>query len=300
MTIQMRTLPGTVINPSRPQPKPWNVRLGAMRLGLQLYARVSPERAGELINRMFFTPGRLPMPSRYEYLLDQADSYTQLRHGPHTLPVYSWGEGPTVLAVHGWSGAGIQFGAYVEPLVKAGYRVVLFDAPAHGRAQGVRTDLYEMTEVIRKVGNHFGPVHGVIAHSLGSIAAARALVEGLDAKHLVMLAPPASLSSVVNAMADKLQLPASVLADHRRRIEARFGINVWANLSLEALAPRLTQRGLVVIDDDDNAIPAHQSNRVYHNWAEARLLRTQGLGHHRLVWNPEVMATVIRQLTSQA
>jgi hypothetical protein len=40
------------------------------------------------------------------------------------LPVYSWGSGPTILLAHGWSGRGSQLGAFVEPLVEQGFRLV--------------------------------------------------------------------------------------------------------------------------------------------------------------------------------
>ncbi|MDX1458350.1 MAG: alpha/beta hydrolase [Marinobacter sp.] len=299
MNMPIRTLPSsTSVPPQAPITRDFQHE--ALKLGLQLYSRVSRDGAARLVERLAFTPQRLPMPSRYEYLLDEADSHTQLHHGAHILPVYSWGEGPTVLGVHGWSGAGIQFGAYVKPLVKAGYRVVLFDAPAHGRAQGEQTDLYEMTEVLMRVGQQFGPIHGIIAHSLGCIAAGRALVDGLPARHLVMLAPPATLSDVVNGLGAQLGLTDSALAEHRRRMEHRFGSHVWDRLALEDLVPRLMQQGLVVIDSDDTSVPEAQSARVYHNWPDAGLLRTRDLGHYRMLSHPTVVEPVIEYLTSNA
>ncbi|MDX1757742.1 MAG: alpha/beta fold hydrolase [Marinobacter sp.] len=296
MNMPMRTDARHAPKP-RHTPKARDIQHEALKLGLQLYARISRDGAARLVEKLAFTPQRLPMPSRYEYLLDEADSHTQFHHGAHTLPVYSWGEGPTVLGMHGWSGAGIQFGAYIKPLVKAGYRVVLFDAPAHGRAQGERTDLYEMTEVLTRIGQQFGPVHALIAHSLGCLAAGRALVDGLPARHLVLLAPPATLSAAVDSLGAQLGLTDSALAEHRRRMERRFGDDVWARLALEDLAPQLRQQGLVVIDRDDRSVPEAQSARVYHNWPDARLLRTEDLGHHRLLWHPTVLEPVIEYLT---
>ncbi|SFL91075.1 alpha/beta fold hydrolase [Marinobacter zhejiangensis] len=293
MTIHMRNLSTA----TAPQTQPRNFQHEALRLGLQLYTRLSAEGAAKLVERLAFTPDRLPMPSRYEYLLDLADSHTQLHHGPHTLPIYSWGDGPTILGVHGWSGAGIQFGAYIEPLVAAGYRVVLYDAPAHGRAQGERTDLYEMTEVLAKVAHQVGPLHAIIAHSLGSIAAGRALVDGLDASRLVLLAPPASLSEVVNEMGHQMGLSTDALAEHRKRMETRFGGDVWQQLSLEELAPQLRQQGLVVIDSDDADVSADQSARVYHNWPDSELMSADGLGHHRMLRAPQVVDAVADFLT---
>lgn len=267
-----------------------------IRLALQLYGRMAPEKAGRLVNRMAFRPSRLPMPSRYEYLLDNADSYTQLQHGARTIPVYSWGQGPVILGVHGWAGAGIQFGAWVNPLVEAGYRVVLFDAPAHGRAQGESTNLFEMAEVVARVAASVGRVHGVLAHSIGCIAAARAIADGLKPDYLVMLAPPVSLTAVMDNLGRQLGLSQDVLAVHLQLMEERFGKSVWEQLDLEALSRTLTQRGLTVIDDDDTSISPDESERVFNNWENANVLRTRGLGHHRLLWSPMVVDTVLRDL----
>lgn len=268
----------------------------ATRLALQLYGRVSPRKAGRLVNRMAFRPSRLPLPIRYEYLLDTADSYTQLKHGTRTIPVYSWGQGPVILGVHGWAGAGIQFGAWVNPLVEAGYRVVVFDAPAHGRAQGDSTDLFEMAEVTAAVAASVGRVHGILAHSMGCLAVARAIADGLHCQYLVMLAPPVSLSAVMHKLGQQLGLSQEVLAVHLKLMEERFGESVWEQLDLETLSRSLTQRGLIVIDEDDVSVAPRESEQVNVSWENAQMLRTRGLGHHRLLWSPLVMESVLQDL----
>lgn len=295
MTSQLNTQSEIFQRPAI-QRAPRDAGFSATRLALQLYGRVSPQKAGRLVNRMAFRPSRLPVPIRYEHLLDNADSYTQLQHGARTIPVYSWGQGPVILGVHGWAGAGIQFGAWVSPLVEAGYRVVLFDAPAHGRAQGESTDLFEMAEVTAKVAASVGRVHGILAHSIGGIAVARAIADGLQVNYLVMLAPPVGLTAVMNNLGRQLGLSQEVLAVHLQLMEERFGKSVWEQLDLEALSRSLTQRGLIVIDDDDTSISPEESERVYSNWENANVLRTRGLGHHRLLWSPMVVETVLRDL----
>lgn len=295
MTSQLNTQP-EIFRHSSPALAPASVGLSATRLALQLYGRVSPQKAGQLVNRMAFRPSRLSMPTRYEPLLDNTDSYTQLQHGGRTIPVYSWGQGPVILGVHGWAGAGIQFGAWVTPLLEAGYRVVLFDAPAHGRAQGDSTDLFEMAEVTGKVAASLGRVHGILAHSIGCIAVARAIADGLQANYLAMLAPPASLTAVMANLGRQLALSPEVLSVHLQLMEARFGPSVWDQLDLEDLARTLTQRGLIVIDDDDTSISPEESRRVAGNWDQADVLRTRGLGHNRLLWSPMVVDTVLRDL----
>ncbi|WP_375183249.1 alpha/beta hydrolase [Marinobacter sp.] len=270
--------------------------LSTTQLALRLYGRLSPVKAGRLVHRMAFRPSRLPAPGRYEHLFDTADSYTQLQHGTRTIPVYTWGQGPTILGVHGWSGAGIQFGAWVAPLVAAGYRVVLYDAPAHGRAQGESTDLFEMADVLRSVAASVGGVHGVMAHSMGALAAARAIQDGLDAEYLALLAPPSGLRGVMHSLGRQLALSPEVLAVHLQLMEERFGASVWQQFDLQALARSLTQRGLIVIDHDDASIAPEESERVAAQWQNAGLLRTSGLGHHRILWSPLVIDRVLTDL----
>ncbi|WP_297792629.1 alpha/beta fold hydrolase [uncultured Marinobacter sp.] len=296
MTSQLNTQPEIFRPSATPAKAPTNVGLSATRLALQLYARVSPRNAGQLFNRMAFRPSRLPMPTRYEHLLDNTDSYTQLQHGSRTIPVYSWGQGPVILGVHGWAGAGIQFGAWVDPLVEAGYRVVLFDAPAHGRAQGESTDLFEMADVTTHVAASVGQIHGVLAHSLGCIAVARSIADGLQANYLAMLAPPVSLAATMKSLGRQFGLSPEALSVHLQLMEEQFGSSVWDKLDLEALSLSLTQQGLIVIDDDDTSVSPEESQRVAGNWARSEVLRTSGLGHNRLLWSPMVVDTVLREL----
>ena len=276
--------------------KPANPGFSVTRLALQILARVSPQKTGKLVNRMALRPSRLSLPVLYEHWLDNTDSYTQLQHGARTIPVYSWGEGPVILGVHGWGGAGIQFGAWIEPLVEAGYRVVLFDAPAHGRAQGESTDLFEMADVVAQVSASVGGIRGVLAHSLGSIAAARAITNGLQTDYLAMLAPPVSLKTAMMKLGASWALSPEVLAVHLGLMEDRFGPSIWDKLNLETLCHRLNQRGLIAIDDTDTSISPEESQRLATIWDKADLLRTSGLGHYRIISSPMVMETVLKSL----
>lgn len=59
-------------------------------------------------------------------------------------------------------------GRMVGPLVSAGFKVVAFDAPAHGESSGRTTDLVESASAIAAVAAHTGPLHAVLAHSFGA------------------------------------------------------------------------------------------------------------------------------------
>ena len=125
--------------------------------------------------------------------------------------VETWGDGPVVYLVHGWGGWRGQLGAFVGPLVAAGYRVVAFDAPGHGDARPGfmgpgRGTVMELMEAFEVVGQEHGPAAGVVAHSLGSTSAAHVLHEGFPAERLVLVAPNGSFVDLVGRFASALHL----------------------------------------------------------------------------------------------
>ena len=67
----------------------------------------------------------------------------------------------------------------LKSLADAGYRLVTFDAPAHGRSSGSHIDLMEYVDALLEVSRKVGPLHGIIAHSFGATATLLALEKGL-------------------------------------------------------------------------------------------------------------------------
>src|SRR5947208_2190272 len=78
------------------------------------------------------------------------------------------GSGPLVYLVHGWGGRGSQLASFVEPLRADGYRVVMFDGPAHGDSEPgpagpARSHGVELAKALDAVFARFGPAEAVIA-----------------------------------------------------------------------------------------------------------------------------------------
>src|SRR5215471_2030602 len=128
---------------------------------------VSPRAAARLGERLFFTPPRSRLTPAMQAQLDRGK---QFRIEVERQPIlgWSWGEGPAVYLVHGWGSRGGRLTAYSHPLVQAGFRVVAFDAIGHGASGGRMSSMPQMARALRAIVATEGPVHGLVAHSLGA------------------------------------------------------------------------------------------------------------------------------------
>jgi alpha-beta hydrolase superfamily lysophospholipase len=107
-----------------------------------------------------------------------------------------------VILAHGWAGRAAQLGALAEPLVAAGFRVVAFDAPAHGESPGREAHVPMLAECIVEIATQQGGLRAVIGHSAGAASAALATLMGLEPRGLVLIAPPLSHRRRVERVAD--------------------------------------------------------------------------------------------------
>ncbi|MDT7571068.1 MAG: hypothetical protein QOE05_1242 [Actinomycetota bacterium] len=265
-------------------------------------AQVSAELAAPLVARLWFTPWRIDA--------GETVRAREARWLAHTAPIalptpagplsgFTAGTGPTVLLVHGWGDRASRFGAFVEPLVDAGFRVVGVDLPGHGDNPPGGTDLYEMADALAAV-MWDQNARGVIAHSMGAVATARALQHGVDIGPVCMLAPAARLESAVDRFAELFALPAAAIAGLRAEIQRRFGPDVWAEFHADALVRDWDRPGLVVADRDDEQVPRSDVQLVADAWPGAQLIETQGLGHTRVLRDPEVVEQVTAFLRATA
>jgi pimeloyl-ACP methyl ester carboxylesterase len=209
------------------------------------------------------------------------------------VAVYRWGAGPAVVFVHGWSGRATQVAAFVEPLTAAGYCVIAFDAPAHGKTPGRRTNILEFAAALRAIAATYGPLHGAITHSFGGMALAYALHQGVPAERVVCISAPARLEFLVERFGRMLALPDSVLTELRRRLEKRFAADVWELMSTDSNARVLTLPALIVHDRDDREVPWRQGEMIAAAWPGAQWLATRGLGHRRILRDAATVQAVV-------
>jgi pimeloyl-ACP methyl ester carboxylesterase len=269
-----------------------------VNVGLALGEHVAPGLAARWVCRQWFT---LPPPPRTAALPEGGERFeVAWEHG--TVRGRSWGDGPVVYLVHGWGGVSDQFAALVEPLRRAGYTVVAFDAPSHGRSDPgawgpTATTGVEFGKALDAVFARFGPGEAVVAHSMGVLATLLALNFGwLGVNRLVLVAPMAGYAEAMDVFQSMLGFGPRI----RRRVDVR----TWRRVGLDDtdfdvrnLWSRLPDPlpALIVQDDTDLQAPYAQSRALAEDIG-AELMTTTRLGHNRVLADAQVAGRIVRFL----
>ena len=161
-----------------------------MRTAFRAVGAVAPGVAARWAETLFCTPPRRP--GGDGRFLAAGARFTLESQGQR-LTGWEWGSGRTVVLVHGWGGCASRFGALGAGLLEAGFRVVAYDAPTHGESTGRFASLPEFARALSDVAASVGPIHGLVGHSLGGAAVAMAMRHGVEARRVVLLAPPADV-----------------------------------------------------------------------------------------------------------
>ncbi|WP_046786543.1 alpha/beta fold hydrolase [Pseudomonas putida] len=251
--------------------------------------RLAPEHVAGKMRRAFMTPRNLP-PRQWELpLLASAERIT-LRFG---LSALRWGQGPTVLLMHGWEGRATQFAALIETLVKAGHTVVSLEGPAHGCSLGQQAHVVLFARALLEAAAELPPLRAVIGHSMGGASVLLALQMGLRAEAAVSIAAPAQLLGVLRGFARHLGLPARARAAFIRKVEQDVGMQINR---LDVSGYQLELPGLVVHAADDALVPAGEAEIIHKAWFDSRLLRLEEGGHQRVLADPRVSEAVLELL----
>ncbi len=246
----------------------------------------------------FLTPGKKSLSEAEQAILARA-TLLEIPFESVNIQAFYWGEGPIVMLVHGWGSYGLQLSGFIEPLVSAGYRVLTFDAPAHGSTAGVQTSGIEMAKAIATVARTQPAIAGIIAHSLGAPSMTLALSEGTHVAKVVYIGAICWLSNAATTFSRRARLSPAVEAAFRSLFEVQFGSDLWDRFAIERTAQNLSIPALLIHDTRDRDVSIAESQAIAKFWAGARLVETTGLGHRRILRDESVIQQTVDFLTDR-
>lgn len=268
-----------------------------LRYSLGALQRVSPALAIRTAHRLFCTPS----PLRWRRPRSGIRVGWQIEslpfEGSHLTLHMPAGtaSGPTALLLHGWGGHAHQMSALADSLYAQGQFPVIVDMPAHGLSAGRRSNLPQFARAVNylaaRLQQRGQAVQVLVAHSLGANAAAHAVSRGLPVQRLVLLAPPASPKTYTGVFASMFGLSEATRAAMQLRIESSEAV-LMSQFEPAAVGPRIPAPTLVVHDQDDRINALADGVSFSQHIAGAQLHMTRGLGHVRLLKDPDVCARV--------
>jgi pimeloyl-ACP methyl ester carboxylesterase len=266
-----------------------------LRTAFRTVGAVAPGVAGRWAENIFCRPPRNEARPLEEAFLATGTRHT-LQSEEQDVAVWVWSEGPVVVLAHGWGGRAGRFSTLAQALLDAGFRVVLFDAPAHGASMGRLASLPQFSRALRVVADAMGPVHGLVGHSLGGAAVSLAMRNGLHARRAVLLSSPADVVLFSRAFAQHLRIPPRAHNVMRRNLESRLQFR-WEELHVPTLARHMTSPALIIHDREDPDVPYAHGEEIAAAWPGAELLTTTGLGHRAVLRDPGVIQRTIAFLS---
>lgn len=257
--------------------------------------KISTRLSGWYFERIFFTPFRYKTPAK-EMEAEVTARLFSITAAGKKIQCYQWGEDqkPYVLVVHGWAGRSTQFRKFIPQFNEAGYRVIGFDGPAHGKSEGKRTSIAEFEEVMKAIATTKGYPEAIIAHSFGGGASLFAIAKGFPVKKLINIASPTIADRIIQSYLNAIGGSWKTGENFKALIQQRHGKPFEEYTALVMIRHVPSDLNLMLVHDEDDKeveiIHVHELIKVF---PSARLLLTKGLGHNRILKDEAVISTCV-------
>lgn len=263
-------------------------------LSAKISAFISTKLATSYAAKLFTTPVRHKIPKR-EFEMEHK-STQQLLYIPainKSVVTYEYGKNNRkILLVHGWSGRGTQLFRIADELVKLGYSIISFDAPAHGKSKGKTTIMSEFIYSILEIDKQFGPFEIAIGHSLGGMSVLNAIKDGLHVDKAIIIGSGDIVQDILDEFIEKLGLKQEISERLRDHFENKYQVKM-DDFSAYKAAQKVKIPVLVVHDYNDPEVPVKAGIHIHKQLKNGTLYLTEGLGHRKILGNQNVIKKTI-------
>jgi pimeloyl-ACP methyl ester carboxylesterase len=272
------------------------IAVAYIRTKFRLLAVVSKKKAAEKAFELFCTP-QFRNVKELPAVFKEAEKL-KFKFQDYTISGYRWNKGGRrkALIVHGFESSVINFDKYINPLIKKGYEVLGFDAPAHGRSSGKRINAIIFRDFIKYVCQEYGPVQSFIAHSFGGLAICLALAETKhdEDSRIALVAPATETKTALDQFFQFIRLDdAGVRKEFEEIITQLSGHSVsW--FSVQRTLKKIKAKILWLHDKDDRITPLKDVLKIKEeNHLNIQFVITKGLGHRRIYRDAKVGKAIV-------
>lgn len=269
----------------------------------RILTSISPFLASRFAAKLFLTPFKYPLPKREEKMDRESIQKKMIVPAIHReIIVYDYGNQDAekkVLMVHGWSGRGTQMSKIAEALVEQGYRIISFDAPAHGKADGKISMMPFFIEAIHYLSKTYGAFDVIIGHSLGGMSSLKAISEGLSVQKLVIIGTANSVTKITKDFARNMKMNDTVARKMKAYLDEKFGQDM-DDYSGAHSAENVQVPSLVIHDKQDVDVEVESAYQIHEKLKNSELMITNGLGHRRILGDDAVINKITTFITAQS
>lgn len=244
-----------------------------------IIALFSKKMAAEKAFTLFVTPrkGKV-LPIQEDFLEKARDQLINI--GGMELQTYRWpGEKERVLLLHGWESNTFRWRKLIKELIREGFDIVAFDAPAHGKSTGEIFNVILYAECLEEISKGYRPKY-IVGHSVGGMTAVyhQYAYDSEGVEKIVTIGAPSEFPEVMDKYQTLLKFNNRVMKALDNYLYQHFGFRI-KDFSTSQFARELKVKGLLIHDELDAIAPFSSSERVHANWKGSKLIKTRGLGH---------------------
>jgi hypothetical protein len=250
---------------------------------------LAPNATKNILLKRFFKPRSYAVTPLERQFLENGTPFHIHVHD-NKIRCWKWGSGPGILFVHGWNGRGVNLAYFFEGFISAGYSVITYDAPAHGKSEGHVTNYFELSDTVRSFldPSHGFNIQGIIAYSIGASAVINSISKEKPSVDAVLIAPALKLKEILFNSFNHHGVPEIVYQSLVAEMERYYGYDVHQD-NPYVLAKTISTKMLIVHDKDDRTIPYMDSKILSEKTDNVDLHTTESLGHKRILRDKAVV-----------
>lgn len=281
----------------------WKQRLvlNYYKTKLNILALISPQKAAEKAFDLFCTPFGKIAKLQAPRIFHQSEKLS-FQFSGYLINGWRWkADKPNCkknLIVHGFNSCSYKFEKYVLLLKNEGFEVLAFDAPAHGKSSGKKINVLIYKNLILEIEKKYGTLFGIMAHSLGGLAASLAAEKITNLQKLVLIAPATETNRAVDNFFKLLKLNNSIKKHFENKIVA-VAQQPITYFSVSRALQQIRANTLWLHDTEDSICPFEDVLPIQKmNLPLVRFYITKGLGHRNIYRENKVEKEIVSFFTS--